>query len=124
MLVLCSLAFAQQAPVPPPEPPGEPATTYRLEVQVLRGGQPVQGVSALLYKLGPGGRPLPINIRPAVRVSGPDGRLSWAELSGRGLMLQLRDPRTGFSLTVPLLAEYMAPASNVGPYQIRLEMRP
>lgn len=120
------LALSQQAPVPPPKPPQEPVAvqTYRLEVNVLQGSQPVPGIRALLYKLGPAGRAVPVGTRGTARISGADGRMSWEGLVETGLMLQLRDPRTGLSLTLPLTGEYLASPLTIGPYQIRLRTNP
>lgn len=124
LLVLISFALAQKTPVPPPNPPQEPvsAEPYRLEVEVTRGQQPAQGITALLYRLGPAGRALPSGLTRTLRISGADGRMSWEGLAGTGLMLQLRDLGSGFSLSLPLEPEFTAQPLSIGPFSIRLKL--
>lgn len=57
-----------------------------------------------------------------MRISGADGWMSWEGLAGTRLMLQLRDPGSGFSLSLPLEPEFTAQPLNIGPFSIRLKL--
>lgn len=125
LVLLLGLALAQQA-VPPPKQPQDPAALYRLEVVVLRGDKPVAGITGYLGRFAAGGRFLqPANMRslgPVSRISSAEGRMSWDELSPQGLVLQLRDPSSGFALTIPLEEDFISAPLQVGSYRIQLKL--
>lgn len=124
LLIAASVVLAQK--VPPPKQPTEPSAVaaYTLEVEVLEGGKPVAGMSALLFKLGSNGQIAPLKLRRISRISGPDGKMSWEGLTEADILLQLRHPNSGFSLSVPLDKAYFTTPLTIGPYLIRLKKVP
>ncbi|HEU4741502.1 MAG TPA: hypothetical protein VFS50_07905 [Meiothermus sp.] len=126
--LFCGLALAQVAPrpVPPPHPPEEPLTpaAVTLEVRVWRQGQPAAGLRVLLWRQGPGGRLLPPDLEPALRLTNPEGQARWSRLEPGNWGVQLRDPQSGLLLSVPLTEDFMAAPLLVGPYRIQLGLTP
>ena len=124
--LLCGLALAQVAPgpVPPPRPPDEPRPQSRvtLEVRVWRHDQPAAGISLLVFRIGPGGRLLPADPGPSLRITDAEGKASWSGIPEGSWAVRLRDPQSGLLLSVPLTEAFMAAPLVVGPYRVQLSL--
>lgn len=108
--------------VPPPRPPQEPlppAPQARviLTATDVRGPRP--GVLLQLFRLGPGGRALPLSNRPTLVRSGPDGIATLKIAVTAPLLVQLSDPERNILVRLPLRGEEVI---RVGAATFRLQV--
>ncbi len=120
VLLLTSMALAQPAPVPPPRQPEEPrGAGMTIEVQVQIHNKPAEGLILSLGRRSPG-RQLPAYIRPIRRVSDARGVVLWSDVPNGYWIVNLRDPKTGFALSLPVQREYLNQPIQIGPYTLQL----
>ncbi len=123
MVFLTGWALAQPAPVPPPRQPEEPrGAGITIEIQVQLYNQPAEGLIVNLGRRSPEGRLMPTNIRPSLRVSDARGVVLWSDIPDGIWIVNLRDPKTGFALSLPVQREYLNQPIQIGPYTIQLFM--
>ncbi len=123
VLLISGLALAQPAPIPPPRQPEEPkGAGVTIEIQVQIQNKPAEGLISTLGRRSSDGRPMPTSIRPAMRVSDARGVVLWTGLPEGMWIVHLRDPRTGFALSLPVGREYLNQPIQIGPYTIQLFM--
>lgn len=121
VLLIAGLALAQPAPIPPPRQPEEPkGAGITIEVQVQLQNKPAEGLIATLGRRSPEGRPIATNVRPAMRMSDTRGVVLWSGLPEGIWVVNLRDPKTGFALSLPVRPEFLNQTIRVGPYSIQL----
>ncbi|BDP42682.1 hypothetical protein DAETH_26510 [Deinococcus aetherius] len=110
--------------VPPPRPPGEPpppAPQTRVVLTVSDAGGPRPGVLMQLFRVGVGGRPLPLPGRPALARSGADGIASLTLPVTAPLLVQLTDPERNVLVRLPLGGGEVV---RVGAATFRLQVTP
>jgi hypothetical protein len=123
VLLLTGMVLAQPAPVPPPRQPEEPRKAgITIEVQIQLQNQPAEGLILSLGRRSPEGRPMLTNIRPILRVSDVRGVVLWSDIPDGNWIVSLRDPKTGFALSLPVQPEYLNQPIKIGPYTIQLFM--
>ncbi|WP_299430462.1 hypothetical protein [uncultured Meiothermus sp.] len=123
VLLIAGLALAQPAPIPPPRPPEEPpGAGMTIEIQVQLWNKPAEGLILTLGRRSAEGRPIANNIRPAMRVSNARGVVLWSGLPDGVWIVNLRDPRTGFALSLPVQSEFLNQPIQIGPYTVQLFM--
>lgn len=91
-----------------------------IEVQVQIHNKPAEGLILSLGRRSPEGRQLPANIRPILRVSDARGVVLWSDIPDGIWIVNLRDPKTGFALSLPVQHEYLNQPIQIGPYTLQL----
>ncbi|MBO1436516.1 hypothetical protein [Meiothermus sp. CFH 77666] len=123
VLLVAGLALAQPAPIPPPRQPEEPkGAGITIEIQVQIQNKPAEGLIATLGRRGPEGRPIATNVRPALQVTDARGVVLWSGLPDGIWVVNLRDPRSGFAISLPVQLEFLNQTIRVGPYTVQLFM--
>ncbi|MCX7783178.1 MAG: hypothetical protein N2318_05980 [Meiothermus sp.] len=121
--LIAGLALAQPAPIPPPRQPEEPrGAGITIEIQVQIQNKPAEGLILTLGRRSLEGRPIAANVRPAMQVSDARGVVLWSGLPDGIWVVNLRDPKTGFALSLPVQPEFLNQTIRVGPYSIQLFM--
>ncbi len=121
VFLIAGLALAQPAPIPPPrQAEGSSSTGITIEVHVQLQNKPAEGLILTLGRRSPEGRPVAANIRSAMRVSDARGVVLWSGLPEGIWVVNLRDPKTGFALSLPVQPEFLNQTIRVGPYAIQL----
>ena len=121
VLLIAGLALAQPTPIPPTRQPEEPrGAGIAIEIQVQVQNKPAEGLIATLGRRSSEGRPIATNVRPTMRVSDARGVVLWSGLPDGHWIVSLRDPQTGFAISLPVKPEYLNTPILVGPYTIQL----
>jgi hypothetical protein len=128
LVLLLTLGRPPGLPVPPPRPPLEPMPALRLELKAEYEGEPLAGLVVRLHVLGPGGRRLPVDFWPSLRISGDVGVVVFEGLEVlRPYVLQISHDEGGLRLELPLREAFQDGASTaqlaLGKYTFALELK-